>query len=321
MTSCTNCSAPLAPDVRFCIDCGQPVAAQSITPWSLDVPSVDAQPAWAPQPVAQPSSGMPPPPPIPQTTVAPPPPPGPSLPTWNSPASTVSADAEAELGVRLAPGEVLKKVFPVVRVKKSMGWIEGQIAVTDSRLLYRAKAKNRLNESTNYREVQISDVSGMAMVTNRGLTPLSLLTLVVGFVIGWLAVSLLDRGISAASNPFGPSETSPLGFVLYLLLIIVTVIVGVVRFRSTEVALVVYARGIEASPIALSGSSGRQQAGFLAMGVGAIGGPLLAWAQALGLFDAADASDSVEPASAEAIYDELGALILDLQSRGVMGGE
>lgn len=255
----------------------------------------------------------------------PPPPPGPPLPTWGAPAAAASAsvafaDAEATLGVRLAPGEVLKKVFPVVRVKKSMGWIEGQIAVTDSRVLYRAKAKNRLNESTNYREVQISDVSGMAMVTNRGLTPLSLLTLAVGFVIGWSVVWLFSSMLSVAAS-FGGSGTAGWTVLLYLLLIVVTVIIGIVRYRSTEVALVVYARGIEASPIALSGSFGRQQAGFLAMGVATIGGPLFALAQGLGLFSAADASDSVEPASAEAIYDELGALILDLQSRGVMGGE
>ncbi len=294
MTSCTNCAAPLNPGARFCIACGQPVTSQPI-----NVPPVTPALAWAPQPVAQ------------QTP--------PATPVGSAPAPF--ADVESALGVRLAPGEVLKRVFPVARLKRSVGWIEGQLAVTDSRLLYRAKAKNWFSESTNYREVQIPDVSGMAMVTRRGLTPLSLLTLVAGFVIGWVAIWLLGTFISTITNPFGNSGPSGWTILLYLLLIVVTVIIGIVRYRSTEVALVVFARGIEASPIALSGSMGRQQAGFLAMSTAIMGGPLLSLAQALGFFDASDASDSVEPASAEAMYDELGALILDLQSRGVMGGE
>jgi len=259
------------------------------------VAPAEVAPIWAPEPTApQPSAAF--------------------------AAPVVAAVREEALGVRLAPGEVLKRVFPVARVQKAAGSIEGQLAVTDSRILYRAKARNWLGESTNYREVQVSDVSGLAMVARRGLTPLSLLTLVLGLILGWIAIGFYTM-VRAASNPFGAADSSGGSFLLYLLLIAVTIAIGVVRYKSTEVVLVVFARSIEASPIALSGSVGRQQAGFLAMTTAALGGPLFALARALGFFDASDASDSVEPASAEAIYDELGALILDLQSRGVMGGE
>lgn len=260
---------------------------------------------------------MPPSPPVTSTPV-----PADSQPvlasSFGAPSPAPVPGSSLVLGVRLAPGEVLKRVFPIATARKAFGSMEAQLAVTDSRLLYRAKAKNRLSESTNFREVQLADVSGLAMVNRRGMTPLSLLTLVVGFFVGWFLISLLEAAIAMATFGAGGSGLTAL---LFLLLIAGTIAIAVVRFRSSDVALVVYARGIEASPIALSGSIGRQQPGLLALGTAVVGGPLLSLVRAMGFFDASDASDSVEPAAAELLYDELGQLILDLQSRGVMGGE
>jgi len=299
MNPCTTCGAPLGAGARFCISCGHQVEARDTVVLN----------AWSPQPAGAPAA------PAPTSTSFP----APGTIGASAPAaSAATPPADAMPGVRLAPGEVLKRVFPIASVRKGFGSIDAQLAVTDSRLLYRARARNGLSESVNFREVQIADVSGMAMVSRRGMTPLSLLTLVLGFLLGWLLISMLGSVISAMTFSSG---SSPLTVFLFLVLVVVTVAIAVVRFRSTEVALVVYARGIEASPIALSGSFGRQQAGLLALGTAALGGPLLSLVQALGFFDASDASDSVEPASAQELYDELGPLILDLQSRGVMGGE
>ena len=40
--SCANCSAPLAPDQRYCLACGQPVSPVRLA--FLDVLQADAQP-------------------------------------------------------------------------------------------------------------------------------------------------------------------------------------------------------------------------------------------------------------------------------------
>jgi hypothetical protein len=56
--SCANCSAPLAPDQRYCLACGQPVSPVRLA--FLDVLQADAQPyGAAPTPVGASSSTLP----------------------------------------------------------------------------------------------------------------------------------------------------------------------------------------------------------------------------------------------------------------------
>lgn len=336
MATCPHCGATLAVGVRFCMTCGRPAPADDAPPApttgpvpsfaqspgptpSLSQPHAPAASGWAASAMTAPSTAAdsPTPPaassdpyqtrPVPRYTTIPSP----------EPVSLLGDD----LGVRLAPGEELKRTYDVTRMRRALGSIEGRLVVTDTRVLYRAKAKTLFGESTTAREVQIADVSGLAMVTRRGFTPLSLLTLVVGSLIGWVVIGYVGSAATLLSNPFGRSSGAP-GWVvaLYVALIAVTVILAVIRARSKVVALVVYARGIEASPIALAGSVGTQGAGLMASLTALVGGPLISLARALGFYDATDASDSTEPATMESVYHDLGALILDLQTRGVMGG-
>jgi hypothetical protein len=55
--SCANCSAPLAPDQRYCLACGQPVSPVRLA--FLDVLQADAQPYGAAQTQAGASSTLP----------------------------------------------------------------------------------------------------------------------------------------------------------------------------------------------------------------------------------------------------------------------
>ncbi len=227
--------------------------------------------------------------------------------------------------VTLAPGEVIKREWVVSRMKR-IGWIDSCLTVTDARVIYRARSKSFLGFSSNSREVQIQDVSGAALVTRRGLTPLNLLTILLGFILALVVIRIIEPFLLLLSYSQGGygygygGGVSPWTVVLYVLTVLITIAVLVVRYFSKEIALVVYARSIDASPIAVSGSQWRQGFGlFASIGV-TLFNPLLLFAEWLGLADASAATDQADPAATQQMFNEFGPLILDLQNRGVYGG-
>lgn len=303
-SSCPQCSRPVDVAARFCTGCGSSLSPSTGTtpaagPSSLPVPSSAAiSTAWQPTGSAQ------------GPTFAP----ASSVPT--QPTLTISTSSTFDpSSIRLAHGEVIKRTYPVGRSHRPLGWIEGQLVVTDARILYRAHAKSLLGASTNCREIQIADVRGLGLVTRKGMSPLSFLTLTAGFLI-WSAIIYWLNNTASMYTGGGVHWWAAL---LFLLVIVLTAAFAALRLRATEVVLVVYARDVSASPIALSGALGNQSHGLLAMLMAMISGPPLRLMEWLGIMDAADASDSADLDETQTLYDEFGALILDLQNRGVMG--
>lgn len=221
--------------------------------------------------------------------------------------------------VQLAHGEMVKKTYTIGGAVKGLGQLRGELVVTDARVIYRAHAKTVFGESRNCRELQIQDVNGVALVTRRGLTPLSFLTILAGTAIGLLVMQwLVSVPLAFLLYRMGIYEVDGIGMLTNLLILAIGVIMIVVRARSTEVVFALFARSVEASPISLAGTSGRQNPGLLAITVAVVGRPLLGLLRWLGVMDASDASDEANLADTQRMYDEIGALILDIQNRGVL---
>jgi len=285
-TACAVCANPMTADEGFCGQCGTKGAAPVFAASTGFEPAVQSS-----------TTGDP----------------------WREVRGTGSAHDASPFGtppaappidpwsVRLAHGEVVKKTYLIGRRYRSMGSVEGRLTVTDSRLLYHARAKNVVNASTQRREIQISDVSGLALSTSKGLSPFAVM------VLGAIAM------IGAASLVLGILFVNEVITLTWLLILIV---IGTIIFaisRHTEVALVVFARQIEASPIAFSGSNGGTPVNIFTVLVASLSSPFLSLLERVGIMHAGDASQAAELHEAEAMYAELGALILDLQSRGVLG--
>ncbi len=341
--ACGQCGVQLAPTDRFCTTCGRPVALpdpppQTPAPWEGNsADSVVAPPPWATKaPQTAPvgptttgggagfAAG-------PGTTSAVPPTRAVESGSGGVPGPVFTGGAQvtvAEDGPRdfdpaslvLAHGEVVKRVHEVGRLRRAAGWLQGTIVVTDARIIYRAKAKNFLNSSTINREIQLADVNGVALSIHKGITPHGLVGWLVGSLIGFFVVSSIV-GAATMVNSFGYGSRGGVpwwGVLLYLLFFVVVIWMAVVRFRATSVVLVIYSRNVEASPIALSGQVGS----FGGLGnilLAFLGAPLLAALEFLGVYDAAEAADAADLEATQALYEDLGALILDLQSRGVLG--
>lgn len=326
-TTCLRCGLDLQPGQGACPRCQTPRAG-----FSSGFAAGPAQPAagfgqtsgvpgptpsassWTPRPL----QGA-----FPGPTPTPTPGPVPSRPV----APTASAAGRREPvplaeEIRLAHGEVIKRVFDIAGVSKSLGSLTAQLVVTDARVIYRARARHKLGESRNNREIQVADVNGVAMVTRRGFTLLSFLTVVLGTVLWWvllpLILGLLASGLLLLGNYGAARAVGDLDVFFRILVLVVAAVIAWVRWSSTEVYFQVYGRNVGASPIGLSGEFGRQQPGMMALLVAVVGNPIGRFLRWLGVMDAAEATDEASPESVQAMYEEFGALILDLQNRGVL---
>jgi len=213
---------------------------------------------------------------------------------------------------------VVVRTFDLGLLNRPWGWLHGQIVVTDARVIYRARAKNWMNESMTSREIQVSDISGLALATTRGLQLVNLFAILVGGAIGWFAVNLVAGAIVVASYLGGDRGYSAWVVVLYLLLLVAVGFMLWVRARATAVHLVIYARSVEQSPIALTGSARNGGFGVFGLFVVFITAPLLLLGRWLGIVDAAEATNSADTLTTQRIYEQLGPLILDIQARGTL---
>ena len=282
--NCQSCGAALGAGPPVCVRCGSPVARDAGS-----------------------TGGFPP--------------PSAMTPTVPPMASGMPTNRLGDSTVQLAHGEVIKKTFDIGGVTKGMGWLKGELIVTDARVIYRAHAKNTFGESRNCRELQIQDVNGVALITRRGLTPLSLLSILLGLLLGLLLIPILQWLLTMVLGTFlyrmGVYDLGGLGILAFMIFVTIAAVMITIRARSTEVVFALFARSVEASPIGLAGANGRQNPGVMAITVASFGRPMLGLLRWLGVMDASDASDSADLAQTQQMYDEIGALILDIQSRGV----
>lgn len=201
----------------------------------------------------------------------------------------------------LAPGETVRREWLLSRMKR-LGWVDSSLVVTDSRVIYRARAKSFIGFSSNTREVQVADVNGAVLETRRGLTPLSLIILTLAFFtcMAWILVWGIYLAIVAA--------------VMFFLLVGIMVLVVALLYRSKELIFVVCSRNSDSSPIELIGSNRERALGALTNLMTAVFRPTLWFMEWLGLVDASAAMDQADPAATQAMYNEFNALILELQT-------
>ena len=228
--------------------------------------------------------------------------------------------------ITLAHGESVKRVFEIGGKIRGLGWLSGHLTVTDSRVIYRARAQHKLGASLIAHEMQVQDVAGASFVTRRGFTALSLLTLLIGTALAWFVVPMIVQAALTAlamatrsSGVYGSIEA--LMILSRILVLGIAVAIAIVRWRSTEVVFVILGKDVGSTPVGFYGRFGRQNPGLLAIAVVSAGGLLLRFMRWIGVMDATDAGDEADPARIKAMYEEFGALILDLQNRGVFSGE
>lgn len=225
-------------------------------------------------------------------------------------------------GISLAHGEVVKRVYELGRVERVWGAVQGTLIITDIRVLYRAEAKNVLNSSSLNREIHLKDVRGIGLATRRGMSAAGLGVWLLGSFITFLVAlfaGLLLAAASGYSYGYGGSSQSYTWLVLFLLIwLVFCITVLVLRRRASVVLLMIYASDVENSPISVSGAVG-QSGGQNALALFAA--PLILILQRLGVIEADAAADAADLNSVKAVYAEIGAVILDLQSRGSLGVE
>jgi hypothetical protein len=223
-------------------------------------------------------------------------------------------------GVQLAHGEVVKRVYRLGRAQRAWGWVEGVLVVTDTRVLYRAEASNPLNKSTLNREIHLKDIRGVGLSTRRGLGAAACAAWLVGTFVGLLAALFFGGLLNAVTSLGSATSGGSVGwtFLLLLLWLVLAVAILIARARASVVALAIFSAEGDSSPISVTGVVGtRGGDGFFA----AIGMPLIILMQRMGILEAGAAAESADIDSVRSVYAELGAVILDLQSRGTLGAD
>ena len=199
----------------------------------------------------------------------------------------------ATIPFRLLESEVVKAVYPLTRVQRRAGTLVAHLFVTDARVVYRAEAKNRFNASTVSQEIQLGDICGFSVTRRTGLPLMGAVAAVA------LALSAIPMLLSVVLIP--------------LLIIGILVIFAFKRF--SEFTFVIQARQMGAAPIVLSNSG---LSGWLADMVSFATYPFKWILARFGILDAAEAFGPPTP-EARQMFEEIGALVMDLQGRGVLG--
>jgi ribosomal protein L24E len=353
--TCSNCNRTIDPSSTFCDFCGAPVEAGTSgdtivfrtpspaeppgDPWAVRPP--DPAPRGKGAPYKSPPDMAPPgmgaqdtrphevvPPDVPSPAVAPsaPPVPQPSAPLdrdWTSgppgmgppgtsgpgtgqafpsPARPSGPPASASPGV--LPGSpillgyqerILRQYGAVQLRNRAHG--EGILYVTDSRVVFYAKAKGRGTQrgSTLIQQTNVADITGMTAYVSRR----------VSLVLFFLTCVFL---LFAFFSLFIARPVSIFWFILAAICII-ALVSGAARRGSTGV--IISSRDDGHSPISFGTFHTRR--GFIGSLTAAIGGPLFS---VFGIFTVFDVLDGYPGQDSAQIISELGALILDIQTRG-----
>jgi hypothetical protein len=308
VSPCRTCGAPVAAENQFCTGCGTPTTfrppsavtdslgqpqATSAAPPTLSYARRSEPSFAAPSPRTRPVSGI---------------------------GITPSAGDAGMNGISLAYGEVVKRVYELGRIERLWGVVQGTLVVTDTRVLYHAEAKNKLNRSTLNREIHLKDIRGVGLSTRKGMSAAGLGAWLLGSFLWFsliLAVSGFFDGVSQYSS-YGSAGGGANGWGVFLFLfwLVACIAIFLLRRRASVVVLAVFSNEGDSAPISVSGVVGQSGGhGFLAR----FAGPLIMLLERLGIIEAGAAAESADIESVRAVYAELGAVILDLQSRGTLG--
>jgi hypothetical protein len=201
---------------------------------------------------------------------------------------------------QLAQGEVTKRDVTVTSAKGPLGWIESRIVITDARLLYLAEAKNKLGSSRTASEIQLNDVGSISHYVNRGLSGFALVVAPILVLLG-LVFLLFD----------------PTTGVTTLAIAAVVIIAG---RNAKSITFEITSRSQGGVAISLAHQSGgpirNAIIGVLSIVIAPIAGLLF---PRLGIMDALSAASVNSTDEAADLFLEIGAVVLDLQSRGSFG--
>lgn len=210
------------------------------------------------------------------------------------------ADQRA-LPFRLAHGERLLKNYDVVTLrpglfKRQRG--HGTLFVTDARVVFYAQVYPRGTQkaSSIFQQTKLEDISGLSAHVSRRIS------------LG-LVVLILACGIATLVTLFVP----PLAFLFAILTVVFIIVLVRDASRGGDVGVVINSRENDNSPIGF-GHNPRQR-GFLDTLGRLIIFPVALFLRSYSAWDvvAGDPADD-----AETLLHELGALIIDLQTRGTM---
>ncbi len=216
--------------------------------------------------------------------------------TWNSVNESTTAPPKtiASASIVLADGEVLKREYLVTKVSGG-GEGEGWLFITDSRLIFVGQASSVFTDSRLVQDIQLQDVNGIMAYKHRGIGAGGLLFL--------LLLVLIDLGLLLSQH-----------FVSFLIVAgIIAAIVYTARTR-TYLAFTIQSRSTQIGAISFGQGPTENESlrGFMSL----ILRPASILFQKVGLINAIDVLSGYPTAEAEAMMQELGALILDLQSKG-----
>lgn len=214
------------------------------------------------------------------------------------PSSAIVADhADVLPGspVRLGDGEVLWKQYRAVQLRGHSGG-EGTLYVTDSRVVFYARARGRgtQRESALVQQTKLEDITGLAAYVSHRIS------------LGWLVASVVAGLIALAAV----LAHQPVWVFIWLIIFAVCLaaLFGSGARRGSA-GVIIHARSTMASPIGF-GHFGTQRSSSVFR---------LFWLPFLLLFRAYTAFDVTLGAPGEdsnLVIAELGALIMDLQTRG-----
>jgi hypothetical protein len=217
LSTCAQCGETVSvAEDKFCDSCGAPVAPLEASAGAF-APTVQAAPAFQ----------------------APTPPTRPMSPPSNSSDARMTS-IPPSLPFSLAHGEVLMAKYTLSHSRRPLGRVDGELFVTDARVVYRAEASNLLNRSLIAEELQIADIAGFRLLQRRGLSPVASVVALLIFI-----VSLF----------IGPAAFIPV--------IILVVLWAAVSWRSSELVFVIQARQLPTAGLSISGGNQRVSGMFV----------------------------------------------------------
>jgi len=207
---------------------------------------------------------------------------------------------DTPVALRLAQGEVKKRDVTLTSAKGPFGRVSSRIVITDARVIYLAEAKNKLGSSRHASEIQLNDVGAITHYVNRGLSGFALVAVPLLVLIGLIALLV---------NP-----------ALSLFLFLVAAIVFVIGRKAKTVTFDISSRSQGGVAISMAHQSGGPIRSAIVGVFSIFFAPIVRVIfPRLGIMDALSAPSVDSTDEAGELFLEIGAVVLDLQSRGSLG--
>jgi hypothetical protein len=291
--NCKRCGGVVVPSASFCEDCGAPVGARQEA--SGDTRTVDVA---MPVPV--------------EVRAA-------SATQFASAAGEAAATAGPAVAagpavlpgtqIRLGDGEVVWRRYQAVRLRSRRRG-QGTLYVTDARVVFYAwtKGTGKRLGSELIQQVKLEDISGFSAYVSRRVS-IVLMLLAAAFSVATL-VTLLTLLI-------------PLVVLFLILAVVCIAALFTDAAQRGSAGVIIQSREAAASAVAFGGFGARNslQDAFVSVALFFIFPPLLLFRLILRSYTAFDVTRGRPGDDSGAIIAELGALVMDLQTRGTFAGE